>query len=176
MDHDRAQVPAALFFYQPRAVFRRDMIDPVFMQAVLDALPDGARRARHSERRQARFRVFGRLRLDRADAGSDGLRDLLRVARGPNPGAIDAPTTAVQEDAVNHHIEVFLPLVNHVVAQQYLAEPGAVNLNARVAPVAFDRGRAAEDHRAIRSPHDLGAHVAAAWIDRNRFFRNARFD
>src|SRR5262245_47921868 len=32
MDHDRAQVSAALFFHQPRAEFSRDMFDPVFMQ------------------------------------------------------------------------------------------------------------------------------------------------
>src|SRR5262249_22672213 len=112
---------------------------------------------------------------DRADALGQRLRNLLRVARGPNAGAINAPSTAVQKHAVNYYVQVLLPLVHHVVTKHDLGESWAVHLNARVAPIAFDRGGAAENHRAVRSANDFGAHIAAARINRDRFFRHTGF-
>src|SRR5262245_50339113 len=40
MDDHGPQVTASLFFHQPRAVFFRNVFDPRFTQAVLDATPD----------------------------------------------------------------------------------------------------------------------------------------
>ena len=97
----------------------------------------------------------------------------LRVPRRPDAGAVDAAAAAVDEDAVDHDVEVLLPLVDLVVAEEDLAEAGAVRLHARVALVLLDGGGAAEDQAARAVLQHRGADVAEAGIDGDGLLRHA---
>ena len=74
------------------------------------------------------------------DPLGEGLGDFLGVPRGPDARAVDAAAAAVEVDAVDHQVEVLFPIVDQVVAEQDLAEAGAVGLHVRVALVALDGG------------------------------------
>ena len=92
------------------------------------------------------------------------------------PEQLMQPRPLLMIDAFDHQVEIFSPIVDHVVAQQNLAEARAVGLHARIALVALDRGRAAEDHAPRATGQHGRADVAAAGINRNRLGRNARLD
>ena len=81
----------------------------------------------------ADFGILGRQRPTAASRLADRLGDLSRVAAGPDAGAVDAAAAAVDEDAVDHDVEVLFPLIDLVVAEEDLGEARAVRLHARVA-------------------------------------------
>src|SRR5205085_11268955 len=83
---------------------------------------------------------------------------------------------AVDEDAVHHDVEVFAPVVHLVVAEEDLAEAGAVRLDARVALVLLDGGGAAEDEAARAVGEDGGADVAEAGVDGDGLAGDAGLD
>ena len=95
---------------------------------------------------------------------------------GPDAGAVDAAAAAVDEDAVGHDVEVLLPLIDLVVAEEDLAEAGAVRLHARVALVLLDGRGAAEDQAARAVLQHRGADVAEAGVDGDGLLRNAGLD
>ena len=70
----------------------------------------------------------------------------LCVARSPDARAVNAAASAIEKDAVGHDVEILLPVVHHVVAEQNLAEARPVHLNARVASIALHRRGAAKNH------------------------------
>ncbi len=74
-----------------------------------------------------------------ASRSATALGDLARMAAGPDAGAIDAAAPAVEEHAVDHHVEERLPVVDLVVADHDLREAGAVRLDAGIAAIAIDR-------------------------------------
>ena len=76
------------------------------------------------------------------------------------PEQLMQPRPLLMVDAVDHQVEVLLPVVDLVVAQQDLAEAGAVGLHARVALVLLDGRRAAEDQAARAVLQHRGADVA----------------
>ncbi len=117
-----------------------------------------------------------RQHVDRAQLFGQGGGDLVRVPRGPDPGAVDAGAPAVQDNALDHHVEVLLPVVDHVVTDQDLAETGAVNLNPRVPRVLLDRGRATEDEAAVAAGHDSTTDVVPARIETDGLRRDAGLD
>ena len=121
-------------------------VTPCGLQILFDHLPDGSAHARHREGGQAGLGVIRRQDFDRTQSFGQGLGDFLRVPRGPDAGAVDAAASAVEVDALDHQIQVVLPAVDQVVAQQDLGEAGTMRLDARVAAVLLDRRRAAEDH------------------------------
>ena len=150
MDDRRPQVVAAFLLDQARAVLGRHVVDARLPSAScsISALMASAWLGTVNAAR-ADFGIFRRQRLDRARcAAARASAIFLRVPRRPDAGAVDAAAAAVDEDAVGHDVEVLLPFVDLVVAQQDLAEAGAVGLHARVALVLLDRGRAAEDQAA----------------------------
>ena len=114
------------------------------------ALRDGVGLARHGERRQAPTSD-----LPAAAAGSgqplgQGLGDLARVPAGPDARAVDAAAAAVEQTLSTMMSRYFSQLIDLVVAEQDLAEAGAVRLHARVALVPLDGRRAAEDQAAAQ--------------------------
>src|SRR2546425_8078952 len=95
------------------------------------------------------------------------------MAAHPDAGAIDAAPPAVDEHAVDHHVEELLPAVDLVVAQQDLRKARAVRLDPRVATVSIDRGGAAENQVPPATIEHRGADVAFTGIDRDGLARNA---
>ena len=121
-------------------------------------------------------RILGWFRLDWADSLCERLSDLARVTRRPYARTIDAPSPAVGEDAVRHDVEILLPVIDDVIAEQDLAESRPVDLHARIAFVALDCRCAAED-QAAACPSTTSAPMSpTAWIDRNRLARHTRFE
>ncbi len=118
-----------------------------FRSASMSAV-DAIGLARHGEAARADFGSSGGSGSIGPDLRGDGLGDLLGVPRRPDARAVDAAAAAVDEDAVDHDVEVLLPLIDLVVAEEDLAEAGAVRLHARVALVLLDGGGAAEDQAA----------------------------
>src|SRR6185295_13744408 len=142
MDNHWAQVPTSLFLDESRAKLRGHVLDARFVEPRLDALPNRFRRPGNSESRETRLRVFGRLHFHGAHSFGQRFSDFLCVARGPHARAVDASAAAVKKHTVHHHIDVLLPIVDHVVTEQDLGESRSVNLNTSVATIAFYRRRA----------------------------------
>src|SRR5688500_9347675 len=114
-----------------------------------------------------------RQRADGGKAFRDRVGDISAVPARPDAGAVDAAAAAVRKDTVHHHVEIFLPGVDLIVANQHLREAGAMRLNARIAAIAIDGGRPAEDQAAAATVEHGGADVPLARINRDRLPRDA---
>ena len=90
------------------------------------------------------------------------------------PEQLMQPRPLLTKHAVDHDVEVLLPVIDLVVAEQDLAEAGAVRLHARVALVLLDRGGAAEDQAARAVLQHGRADVAEAGIDGDGLLRARR--
>ena len=64
------------------------------------------------------------------------------------------------QDAVDHQIEVLLPVVNLVIAEKNLAESRSVHLHAGVTSVLLDRRGAAENQTPRAAVEHRGANLA----------------
>ena len=140
--HDRRQQvfgAAVLDDARRVAVLRGVIGDAWRLQIDVDRLRDGLGHARDGKRRQAGVRIVGRQRLNGAKPLGQRVRDFAAVPADPDARAVDATAAAVQEHAVGHHVDVRLPVVDAVVAEDDLREPRPVHLHARVALVALDR-------------------------------------
>jgi len=84
-------------------------------------------------------------------------RRFLPMPRHQIARATDAASPALMSTLSTIRSRCFSPVVDLVVAENDLAEPGTVYLHARVAVVAFHCRQAAEDHR----PFALGNDTAA---------------
>src|SRR5512133_2983276 len=100
------------------------------------ALRNRVRNAGHRERGQTRLRMIGWQGTHRRQPLRERLGDLARVAARPYPGRVDAATPAVTEYAVHHQIEVLLPVIHLVVAEDDLGEAWTVRLDLRIAAIA----------------------------------------
>ena len=177
VDHHRAEVVAAILLHKAFAEFAGEVSDAGLFEVLLDHVPDGGRDAGRGERGEFGVGVGGGLHFDGADFFGDGLGDFLGMARGPDAGGVDAAAAAVADHAFDHHVEVFFPLVDAVIAEQDFRPPWSVGLDLGVAGVAFAGLRAAEDHAAAAGVQERRADVgAAAGIERHRFGWDAGFD
>src|SRR5262245_25632469 len=107
------------------------------------------------------------IRRQRPDGGKplrDRIGDLARMPAGPDAGAVDAAAAAVQEHAVDHHVEELLPAIDLIVPDQDLGKAGTVGLDRRVAAIAVHGRRAAENQVAAAAVEDGRADIAEAWI------------
>src|SRR5262249_1408107 len=147
-----------------------------FLQSGLDVVVHAVGLAGNGERGEARLQVVRRQWLDRPDAGSHRLGDLLGVPARPDARAVDAPAAPVDVDAVAHDVDVLLPLIDLVVAQQDLAEPRAVGLDPRVALVLLDGRGAAKNQAARALLEHRGADVAQTGVDGDGLPRHAGLD
>ena len=120
--------------------------------------------------------MFGGKGFDLCQFLSDGLRDGLAVARDPDTGAVDATASTVESDAADEDVEVLLPVIHLVIADEDLAVAGPVDLDAGVAGVLVDRGLAAEQHRSAAGLQHGRADIACARVDGEGPRRYARLD
>src|ERR1700730_6220942 len=95
------------------------------------------------------------------------------MAARPDTGAVDAASAAVGEDTVHHHVEILLPLIDLIVAEQNLRKSGAMSLDPRIAAITIDRCRTPEDQAASATVEHRGSDIAFARINRNRLAGNA---
>ena len=102
---------------------------------IASAAPGSVKAARPASGSDIGFGATGPSRFARASAIFFGM------PAGPDAGAGDARASAVDVDRVEHQIEVFLPVVDHVVAEEDLRKARSVSLHARVAVIPFDRRR-----------------------------------
>src|SRR5262249_31938391 len=109
--------------------------------------------------------ILRRQRLDRAHALGQGLGNFAPVPRYPDAGTVDATPAAVDQDAFDHDVQVLLPVIDLVIAEDDLAESGAVSLDARIALVLLNGGGAAEDQATRAMSQHRGADVAQTGID-----------
>ncbi len=86
----------------------------------------------------------------------------------PHAGGIDARAAAVGEDRACHQLEVRRPPLQLVLAEEHLAEARAVDLHPRIAAPWADRGRVAEQQRALAAQQDLGGAGVIGGIERER--------
>ena len=175
VNHRRQQVvrPSRLDEARDVAVLRGDVGDARRLQVGVDRLRNRVGHARDRECRERCVGMFGRQRPNRGQPLRDRVGDLARVTAGPDARAVDAAPPAVDEHALDHHVEMRLPSVDLVVAEQDLREPRAVRLDARIAAVAIDGRLAAEDQAAGEAVEHGGTAVRFARIDRDRFARDA---
>src|SRR5215471_16028428 len=94
----------------------------------------------------------------------------------PDARTVDAPAAAVHVNAIDHNVEVLLPLIDLVVAEEDLAEPGAVGLHPRVALILLDSRGAAEDQAPRTLLEHRGADVTQAGIDGDSLPGYSRLD
>ena len=176
VDDGRQQVVGSPFLDDARDVsmLRGDIDHAGRLKIGVDRLRDGVRRARHGERGQARFGVVWRQGAHTGELVGQGLGDFARVPTRPNSGAVDTAPSAVQENAVDHHVQELFPPIDLIVPQQDLREPGTVRLHRRVAAVPLNRRRAAEDEIPAAALQHRRADIASAGVHRNRLARNAR--
>ena len=120
------------------------------------------------------FRIARRQGTHACHPLSDGVGDLAPVAADPDAGAVDAPSSAVAEDAVDHHVEMLVPGVHLIVAEHNLRKTRAVRLHAGIPAIAIDRGGTAEDQAATAPLEHSGTDLAFPRIDRDRFPGDAR--
>src|SRR4029077_19148778 len=89
------------------------------------------------------------------------------VAAGPDSRAVDTAPPAVDEDALHHHVEPSLPVVNLVVANQDLREARPVRLDLGVATISIDGRSPPEDQTAIAAVENGRAHITQTGVHRN---------
>ena len=173
MDDPGTQVSAPFLFDQARAELSGHIGHTVFLEFLENRSVDGLRLAGHGERSQAGRGIVRPFGVDRAKPLCQRLGDFARLTRCPDAGTIDATAAAVQIDAVHHQVQIPLPLVHHVVAEEDFAETGAVDLHARIAVIALHRLGAAEYLHPRAAVDHFGAHFTAAGINADRFARHA---
>ena len=176
MNHRRTHIPAVFFFDEARSESSRHVLGATLREPRLNLSPNRPCRAGHGEGGEAGLRVFGRLGSNRSQTLGQRHGDFAGVARGPDAGAVDTAASAVSKHALHHHVEVLLPLVHHIIAEQDLAEPGPVDLHAPIAFVAFDTGGSPENHAAICVPDHFGADIAESGINRDRLSWHPRLE
>src|SRR5688572_12522641 len=120
--------------------------------------------------------MIGRQRPDSGQPLGDGIGNVAGVPAGPDPRAVDAAPAAVNENALHHYVQVLLPPIHLVVAEEDRGEPGAVRLDTRVAHVSLDGCASTEDEAAAAMLEHGRADVRLSRIDRNRLTRHARLE
>src|SRR5688572_8909070 len=117
-----------------------------------------------------------RQRLNLCEALRDRIGDLARVPAGPDPRAVDAASATVDRHALDHEIQILLPLIDFVIADEDLGESRTMGLDARIAAIALDSWSAAENQTAIAAFEHRGADVCFTRVQRNGLPRNTSFE
>ena len=141
------------------------MCGAVLLAAFLDHSPNRLSLAGHGEGSEAGLRVGRILHLVPANTFGKRLGNFLRVARCPDAGAVDAASATVLVNAISHKVEVVLPLIHDIVAQQNLAVARTVHLHLLVATVLLHGLGTAKDHDTTAARHCLGTHVTPTGIN-----------
>src|SRR5687768_2860734 len=120
MHGGREQVIAALFLNETAAVpiLRGIVRHSWSLQVCVDRAGDGVGDAPNSEGCHTGLRMFRRQRLNLGKSLCQRIRYFPGMPAYPDSRTADTTTAAVQKDAVEHQIEMLLPIVNLVVSQQ----------------------------------------------------------
>src|SRR5690349_15687169 len=94
----------------------------------------------------------------------------------PHRGSIDAGTTAVVCDRSDYHVEILLPVVDAVFADDDLAVAGAVYLNARIVFPHAGGGRIAEQQRTTAASQNLSGAGMVGRVKTESFARRSGFN
>src|ERR1051326_1471008 len=105
------------------------------LQSLLDDRVDGLRQARVGESTKPRILSLGPGRADRTEASGQRVGNLVGAMRDHNPRGIDTTPSAVVGDGSRQDIDELRPALDLVVADEYLAVTGAVNLDGLVVSV-----------------------------------------
>ena len=169
-------VVATLLGYQSPVglIFGRHLFDTSLFQRIVDIGRNRARLPFHRERSQRRLRVFRRQRRNRPQSRGYCLGNRSCMSRCPDTRAIDAPPPTIRQYAVNHQVDIVLPVINLVLTNQNFAESWPMNLYPRIRGVLLNRGGSAEDQAACGVVQHRSTDLAQAGIERNRLTRDAR--
>ena len=147
---------------------------PGSVKSLIDHLRDPRGDVWIDERREsARLRHRPRAAAILRQAFRQRFADLFGVSRYPDARSVDARAPAVVGDRSDHHIEILLPVVNAVFANDDLAVARTMNLNARI--VAPETGRTERRRRScrVRTAQDFAAAGVIGRIETERFARRA---
>ena len=120
MGHHGPQPAASLPFYKPLPVWSGGVGHAGGLEEPLDLTPDRLGGAGDREGGELRVGIVGGFDLDRPKPLGKGLRDRFRVPAGVDGRGIDAAAAAVDGHTLSHHVEVPLPVVHAVVAEDEL--------------------------------------------------------
>src|SRR5437660_1841132 len=126
--------------------------------------------------REAGSGIIGPFDFDWPKPFGKGCSDFFAMPRSPDTGAVDATAAAIGVNALGNEIDVLRPVIDHVVAEDNFAEPGPVDLDARVAFVTLDGFGAAENFHSLAAIDDFGPHFGAAGINADRLTRHIGFE
>src|SRR5215471_6836440 len=87
------------------------------------------------------------------------------MTRRPHARRVDTTSSAVDKDAFDDQVEILFPIVHHVVAEQDFAKTRPVDLDARIAFIAFDGFCATEDFGALHAIDHFSAHFSSARVN-----------
>ena len=117
--------------------------------------------------------VIGGKGFDCREFFCDGVGDLAAVLRRPDGGGVDAAAPAIGGDAGDDQVDVFFPLVGGVVAEDHLAESGAVQFDARVFGPGLGGGGVAEEHGPVDNLQEGAGAAVVGGIEAKCLARHA---
>ena len=178
MDDRRPQIIAAGLLHETiaTAILGRHFGHTVGLTTFVDLCIHRFGRTCRCERGKWRLRVGGRERSHRAETLSQCVGDLACVTTRPDAARVDTASATVQEDAIDHQIEIVFPTIDYVIAQHDLREARTVNGDSRISGVLIDSGLTTEDHCTLAVGHDRSANIVATGIDRDRLARQTRLE
>ena len=172
-DDGRAQEGAALEFGFAWAVaeLRGHIFSTGGFEVVVDGAVDVVSHFDIGEASEAGVFVFGGRRHERAETLGECGGDFLAVFRHDDRRSVDAGTSAVVADGGDHDIEVILPVLDLVLADDDLAPARAMNLHTRIALVHLCHGHVAEDKIATAEFDDFATAFVIGGIKTKGFWR-----
>src|SRR5437870_13388146 len=105
---------------------RGDLRDARCLHVDVNRLRNGIGHAWNREGGKGGVRMIGWERAHRREPLGHRVGDFARVPACPDARAVDAPATAVGEHAVDHQVEMLLPLIDLLVTEQNLRDSGTV--------------------------------------------------
>ena len=114
------------------AISGGDVTRARFGQALIDHRVDAIGDLRIDKRRELRVFVISGARNDLGQSFRQRLADLFDVCGRPDRRSIDTRTTAIVGDRSDHHVEILLPVVDAIFADDDLAVAWSVYLDARI--------------------------------------------
>ena len=102
-----------------------------------------------------RVRIVGRERRRLRQPLGEGVGDFLAMSWCPNAGGIDTRSTTVGCDRRLDQVQVLLPIVSGVVAEDDLAETRAMQLDAGIVLIGLGGRFTAKEHGSIHGTQQL---------------------
>ena len=168
----------AEFIDQARAlsITGGDVLGARRLQKFIDPLVDSLGHGGIGEAAEERVLVVARTRHDGGHAARQGVGELVAVAWGEDGGGVDAGAAAVGGDRLHDDVEMALPVVGVVVAEEDLAAAGAVDLDIPERGIPPHGGVAAERDGAAGAEEHRVAAVMAGGVEAESLAREAGGD